>query len=319
MKKNIKPLYIFLCLWVTAMLLVGCTQQNSGEQTEDELAVSGAWAIYPLMVRWAEEYQRLYPDVRIDVSAGGAGKGMVDVLSGMVDIGMVSREIRPEEEEQGAYWIGVAKDAVFPTINATNPVLTILMENGISRDVLVNLYIQGDMMTWGEITGQPEVTDPVNLYTRSDACGAAEIWAKYLGGAQEDLVGIGVFSDPGIVDAVSKDPFSIGYNNLNYAFDPTTLLPITGTVILPIDINENGQLDDEEIFDTKEKAIWAVMEGYYPSPPARVLYLVTNGQPTGLLRNFLIWILNDGQAYLEEAGYISLSEEQLSIEREKLP
>ncbi|MGD8456306.1 MAG: substrate-binding domain-containing protein [Anaerolineales bacterium] len=319
MKSNNKLLIYFLCLCVTAMVFVGCTQEKNGEQTEDELAVSGAWAIYPLMVRWAEEYQSLHPDVQIDISAGGAGKGMVDVLSGMVDIGMVSREIRLEEEEQGAYWIGVAKDAVFPTINANNPVLTTLFETGVSRDILVDLYIQGDVMTWGEIVGQPEITDVVNLYTRSDACGAAEIWAKYLGGTQEDLVGIGVFSDPGIIDAVIKDPFGIGYNNLNYAFDPNTLLPVGGSAILPIDIDENGQLNDQEIIDTKEKAIWAVMEGYYPSPPARVLYLVTNGQPIGLLRDFLTWILNDGQAYLSEAGYISLNEEQLSIEKEKLP
>jgi phosphate transport system substrate-binding protein len=319
MKRNNQSLYVFLCLWVTATILFGCTQTSNREQSEDELSISGAWAIYPLVVRWAEEYQRLYPDVRIDVSAGGAGKGMVDVLSGMVDIGMVSRDIRPEEEEQGAYWIGVAKDAVFPTINANNPVLSSLLETGLSRDVLVDLYIHGDIMTWGEIIGKPEVADPVNLYTRSDACGAAEIWAKYLGGAQEDLLGIGIFGDPGISEAVSKDPFGIGYNNLNYAFDPVTLLPIEGTTILPIDINGNGQLEDEEIFDTKEKAITAVVEGYYPSPPARVLYLVTNGQPTGLLRDFLTWILNDGQAYLTETGYISLSEEQLSIEKEKLP
>jgi phosphate transport system substrate-binding protein len=319
MEKNIKPLYIFMCLWAIVMVSVGCVQQNSGRQTEDELAVSGAWAIYPLMVRWAEEYHRLYPDVRIDVSAGGAGKGMVDVLSGMVDIGMVSRDVRPEEEDQGAYWIGVAKDAVFPTINSNNPVLTNLMETGVSRDVLVDLYINGDTMTWGEIVGQPEINDQVNLYTRSDACGAAEIWAKFLGGTQEDLLGIGVFSDPGIIDAVSKDSFGIGYNNLNYAFDPNTLLSISGAVILPIDINENGQLEDEEIIDTKEKAIWAVMEGYYPSPPARVLYLVTNGQPAGLLRDFLTWILNEGQAYLNEVGYIPLSDEQLFSERGKLP
>jgi phosphate transport system substrate-binding protein len=319
LKEKVKPLYVFLSLWVLTVLFVGCTYQDKNHRSQDELVVSGAWALYPLMVSWAEEYQTLYPEIRIDISAGGAGKGMVDVLSGMVDIGMVSRDVRPEEAAQGAYWIGVAKDAVFPTINVNNPVLTSLLENGVDREVLVELYLQGDITTWGEVIGKPDITDSVNLYTRSDACGAAEVWANYLGGMQEDLIGIGVFSDPGIIDAVSKDPFGIGYNNLNYAFDPNTLLPIENTLVLPIDINENGKVDDEEMIDTKEKAIWAVMEGYYPSPPARILYLVTNGQPTGLLRDFLIWILNDGQAYLAEAGYISLSEEQLSIEKEKLP
>jgi len=42
--------------------------------------------------KWAEEYTKLYPNIKIDISAGGAGKGITDVLSGMVDIAMVSDE-----------------------------------------------------------------------------------------------------------------------------------------------------------------------------------------------------------------------------------
>jgi len=77
------------------------------------IRVSGAWALYPMMVKWAEEFKKVYPQVRIDLSAGGAGKGITDALSGLVDIGMVSRELRPEEIDQKAFYIPVVKDAVF--------------------------------------------------------------------------------------------------------------------------------------------------------------------------------------------------------------
>jgi len=63
---------------------------------EGTIRVSGAWALYPMMVKWAEEFKKIHPQVRIDVSAGGAGKGITDALTGLVDIGMVSRELRPE-------------------------------------------------------------------------------------------------------------------------------------------------------------------------------------------------------------------------------
>ena len=72
------------------------------------------------------------------------------------------------------------------------------------------------------MVGRPEVTDPIHVYTRSDAAGAPETWAKYLGKKQENLQGIGVYGDPGLLDAVVKDPLGIGYNNLNYAYDPKT-------------------------------------------------------------------------------------------------
>ena len=63
--------------------------------------ISGAWALYPMMVKWGEEFRKTYPNIRIDISAGGAGKGIADALAGMVDIGMVSRDIRPEEIKPG--------------------------------------------------------------------------------------------------------------------------------------------------------------------------------------------------------------------------
>src|SRR4026208_2087319 len=86
-----------------------------------KITLSGAYALYPMVVRWGEEFQKLHPGVKIDVQGGGAGKGMNDALSGTVAFGMVSREIAPEEVAKGAFGIAVCKDAVIPTINPNNP------------------------------------------------------------------------------------------------------------------------------------------------------------------------------------------------------
>jgi len=315
---------LFLSLTVAlilATLLPACapsgTPATSGTELEGTIKVSGAWALYPMMVKWAEEFQKVYPKVRIDVSAGGAGKGMADALGGAVDIGMVSREIRPEEIDQGAYFVPVVKDAVFPTINASNPVWEALSQKGVQRQTLVDLFIDGESLTWGEIAGT-DSDEAVNVYTRSDACGAAETWAKYLGGEQEDLKNIAVYGDPGLAEAVRVDPLGIGYNNLNYAYDMATGLPVEGLQILPIDVNENGQVDPEEDLSTKQQALEAVLTGVYPSPPARDLYLVTQTEFQGLSAEFVRWILTDGQQYLAEVGYISLTEDQIDGALEKL-
>ncbi len=55
---------------------------------EGQVSISGAWALYPMVVKWAEEFQKLHPRVRIDVQAGGAGKGIADVIADMVDFGI---------------------------------------------------------------------------------------------------------------------------------------------------------------------------------------------------------------------------------------
>jgi phosphate transport system substrate-binding protein len=291
---------------------------GSGEP-EGTIAVSGAWALYPMMVTWAEEYQKLNPKVRIDVSAGGAGKGMSDALAGAVDIGMVSRAINPEEEAKGAYWIAVVTDAVFPGVSEQNPVWEDLHKKGITQEKFVGMFITGDVTTWGQVVDRPEVTDPIHVFTRSDACGAAETWAKYLGNKkQEDLKGVAVYGDPGLAEAVIKDPLGIGYNNLNYAYDVDTGKPVAGIVVVPIDVNGNGQADPEEVYDVKEQAVKAVASGAYPAPPARDLNLVTKGKPTGLTRDFIAWIMQDGQQYVSTAGYIELPPEKLAVEQKKL-
>jgi phosphate transport system substrate-binding protein len=271
-----------------------------------------------MIIRWSEEYQKIYPDVMFDISAGGAGKGMSDALAGAVDIGMVSREIYSEEIDNGAFWVSVTKDAVFPTINENNPVWDDLSQKGAARDIFVKTFITGEITTWGQMVGRDDVTDPIHVFTRSDACGAAATWAEYLGAAQEDLLGVAVYGDPGLLDAVIKDTLGIGYNNLNYIFDMETGKPVIGAMLLPIDSNDNGLADPSEIINSKEMAINAVATGQYPSPPARNLNLVTKGQPTGLLKDFLAWVLTDGQDYIDEAGYIALPREMLEEELGKL-
>lgn len=88
------------------MLLLTCTLARtaySQDKLKGQLSISGAFALYPMTVKWAEEFRKIHPDVRIDISAGGAGKGIADALSGMVDIGMVSREIYQDEIKKGAF------------------------------------------------------------------------------------------------------------------------------------------------------------------------------------------------------------------------
>ena len=118
-----KYAFVPVIILVFLVLLFGVKQKPSiaQEGLKGTISLSGAWALYPLAVRWAEEFRKIYPDVRIDISAGGAGKGISDALNGMVDIGMVSREIYNEEISKGAYPIAVTKDAVVAVINATNP------------------------------------------------------------------------------------------------------------------------------------------------------------------------------------------------------
>ena len=286
---------------------------------EERITISGAWALYPMAVKWAEEYQKLNPGVKIDIAAGGAGKGMADALANVVDLGMVSRDVNPEEIKKGAWWVSVTKDAVVPTVNAANPVAKDLLVRGIKKETLNGIWIQGTVKTWGEVVGRT-FTQPVRVYTRSDACGAAQTWADFFSKKQEDLKGIGVYGDPGVAVAVSKDVLGTGYNNINFVYDAATKKPVKGILVLPIDLNGNGRIDnDENFYSDRDKIIDAINDGKYPSPPARNLHFVAHGKPNRpVVLRFLTWILTDGQKYVPDTGYINLPKAKLQGELQKI-
>ena len=97
---------VLIVVFIIFLIVTAC--QN---RTQNTIRISGAWALFPMMNVWAAEYQRNH-DVIIEISGGGAGKGMSDVLNGQVDIAMCSRPIREEEIQQGAFYLSVTKDAV---------------------------------------------------------------------------------------------------------------------------------------------------------------------------------------------------------------
>lgn len=317
--KLIMTLAAVAALAAASLCLCACRGREPGKTVK----VSGAYALYPMMSKWTEEYKKVRPDITVEVSGGGAGKGMADALAGLVDIGMVSREIKPEETAKGAAYVSVVKDAVVPTINAANPVRDKLRARGVTREEFVKIFVTREIKTWGELAGDAEVRDPIKVYTRADACGAAETWAKYLGDyAQEDLTkaaDAGIMNDPDLAAAVTNDKLAIGYNNINFAYDVKTGKNIAGLGVAPLDLNGNGRLDaDEDFYGNQADLLQAIAKNKYPSPPARDLNLVTKGAFEGEAKEFVKWILTEGQKYVAASGYIPLPPAKLAAQLKSL-
>lgn len=313
-----KYIFIKFIVFITTFSLIfsSCSKKSDSNNT---ISISGAFALYPMAVKWADEYKKTHPEIQIHISAGGAGKGMTDALSGMVDLGMVSRSVSKEETDKGAWYIAVVKDAVLPTINSGNPVLKDLQNRGLRKNDFFKIFITGDITEWGNTTGG-DTKEKINVFTRSDACGAGEMWAKFMGKKQEDIKGTGVFGDPGMADAIRKDINSIGYNNIIYIYDINTKKKNEGLEVIPFDINENGVIDaDENFYNTIDDIDKAIKEGKYPSPPARDLYFVSKGKPSNkATSDFLKWILTEGQKFVKEGGYVELQKENINSELKKL-
>jgi phosphate transport system substrate-binding protein len=284
------------------------------------LKISGSYSLYPLMLKWKEEFIKTNPNIKIDISSGGSGKGINDVMTTQVDIGMVSFEISAEEQSKGVWFVPVATDAVVAVISDNNPELETLINYGIKKETLEGIFVTGKIKSWGQAANNKYDKNNINVYYRSDSSGSTKCWYSYLGKNNGKYMGKGISGASPMIQAVLSDNFSIGYSSICYAYNGKTKLETKGIRVLPIDINGNNVIDDGEFFyHHLDSMINAISTGRYPAPPARDLYLVTNGKPNNpVLIAFIKWILTDGQKLLKENGYIKLSAKKLNAATDKL-
>jgi len=294
-------------LFVSLTLTVACSHNKK----KSVLTLSGAFAIYPTAIAWGEEFQKSNPGAKIEVSAGGAGKGAADCIAGLVDIGMVSRDPDPSELAKGITAIPISQDGVFVIIDEKNPFSNKIVEKGFTREILYNLYINKKKLTFEEILSIPmEKNFSLNVYTRSDSCGAAATFAKFLGNfKQENLDGIGVNSDPQMINAVLNDSNGISYVNFSYAFGKDGKV-FPEVKVVPIDANGNGMIEENEKISSREDAIKTINSSNYPI--SRKNYFFVKGNMKESVKNFISFCLSDkGTSILNECGTsIPLPEEE---------
>jgi phosphate transport system substrate-binding protein len=312
-----RKLFSFL-LFVIFVVLNSC---NHAANNSKQINFSGAYALYPLNLKWSEGYKKFHADIIFNIQPGGAGKGLTDALSGNADVGMFSREISDNELNKGIWYIALAKDAVFPVINSNNIYIDSIKAHGLTQDQLKNIFVESNTETWEDMLAIKNNTQTkIDVYSRADASGAAESWAAFFNMRQDNLKGIAMMGDPGIANAVKKDKNGIGFNNTQYVFDMQTGNKIQGIDILPLDVNGNGKIDSiENFYNNLSSVETAVLDGNYPSPPVRDLYFVCKQKPTNqTILDYFKWVLTDGQQYIKDAGYIPLPADVIQQQLQKL-
>jgi phosphate transport system substrate-binding protein len=272
-----------------------------------EFAISGADALYPLMNVLSSEFMKLHPELNIKVSKGGTGSGLKKLLNKEIDLAMVSRELTSDEESLDLWFFPVTKEGVFPVISHKNPYLNRILEQGIKRNTLKELYLGESGLTWGHILST-DSQEPVVVLTRADASGAAIVWANYLGIHRIELAGLKVEGDDGMILKITDEPYSLGYCNAHYAYNFIDQVKHEGIEVIPLDINNNGKIDsNEKFYENFCLASRAAYLGKFPVHLCREIALVSQGQPTDInIIEFLRWIYGDGQKITQENGYTEL-------------
>lgn len=201
-----------LLLWA-ALLLAGCGAAGQGG-----LTVTGSTSVTPFAEHLAELYQHDHPGSAINIQGLGSSAGIRAALDGVAEIGMSSRDLKPEESQQ-LDQVVIAHDAIALIVNPANPV------GGLSRAQIQGIF-SGTIRSWGEVGGSPQ---PIVLVSREAGSGTFSAFEELvMRGTPITSSALRQGSNGAIRQIVAQDPNAIGYISLGIVDSSVKPLPIDG-------------------------------------------------------------------------------------------
>ena len=279
-----------LIVALAATLVAAC----GGGELRQVIQNKGSDTLVNVAQAWAEAYQSVNPSVVVAVSGGGSGTGIAALINGTVDIANSSRAIKAKElklaEDNGQDPLQhvVGYDALAVFLHADNPL------EEISIEQLVGIYGEGGEVTrWTDLgvevpgcQGQEIV-----VVSRQNNSGTYAYFRGAVLGSRDFRLGTrDMHGSKDVVDLVEKTPCAIGYSGLAYSTDHVKMACVA---------EETGG-------PCTSPSVETAVDGSYPI--ARPLFMYTNGEPTGIVGEYLNWIKSaEGQCIILNKGYAPAS------------
>jgi phosphate transport system substrate-binding protein len=280
-----------LLLLASVTLVTAC---GGGEQRQ-VIQNKGSDTLVNVAQAWAEAYQTVNPAVVVAVSGGGSGTGIAALINGTVDIANASRAIKDKEiklaKDNGQDPVKhvVGFDALAVYLHGDNPL------DEISIEQLAEIYADGGTyLNWGDLGVEvPGCQDQeIVVVSRQNNSGTYAYFREAVLGDKDFKLGTrDMHGSKDVVDLVEKTPCAIGYSGLAYATDHVKLACVA---------QESGG-------SCTNPSVATAVDGSYPI--ARPLFMYTNGEPTGVVGDYMNWIKsNEGQCIILEKGYAPATE-----------
>ena len=274
------PLAGLALLLVLALLAAGCTQP-AADGPAQTLKITGSTTVLPVAQAAADAFMKDHLNANIQVTGGGSSVGVQAVGEGIAEIGMSSRDLKPEERAKYRDLVDVtiANDGIAIIVHPSNMVRSLTMAQ------LKEIYA-GNTTNWKDVGG-PDMT--IVVVGRDSASGTREFFSESVMKKQDFTpTQLEKNSNGAVKQTIAQTPGAIGYVGLGYI----------DADIRPVPINVNNALVEPTIANVVAKTY----------PIARPLIMITNGAPEGLAKTYLDYLLSPaGQAIVAEEGFVPIT------------
>jgi phosphate transport system substrate-binding protein len=292
---------------------------------------AGATFPYPIYSKWFDEYHKVKPDLQINYQSIGSGGGIRQITERTVDFGATDGPMTEEQMfkvDGKILHIPTVLGAVVPAYNLKG-----VADLKLSGPVLADIFL-GKITRWTDPaivklnTGAILPDAPITVVHRSDGSGTTFCFVDYLskvsaewkkkpgvGTAVNWPVGLGGKGNEGVASLVKQTPNSLGYIELIYAKQ--------NNIAYASMQNGSGKFVKASVESVTAAAAAAAKsmpkdyrvsitdaggEAAYPiSTFTWLLVYQKNADDKGaILKDFLRWMLKDGQAMTAPLGYAPL-------------
>lgn len=200
-----------LFLALLPLLLAACGQSDSAG-----LTVTGSTSVAPFAEHLAELYQHAHTGTAINIQSLGSSAGIQAAIDGVAEIGMSSRELKPEEADKLDELV-IARDALAVIVHPANPVSKLSLKQ-------VQDIFSGSVRSWSALGG-PE--QPIDLVIREAGSGTAGAFDELvMKGKAITITALRQGSNGAIRQVVAENPNAIGYISLGIVDNTVKALAI---------------------------------------------------------------------------------------------
>lgn len=254
--------------------------QAGGDVLSGKLVLTGSSTVAPVVAELGKKFEKLHPNVRIDVQSGGSSRGIADARSGVADIGEVSRSLKDDEKDLNSF--AIALDGVCIILHKDNPI------HELTDKQVVDIYL-GKYLNWKEVGGKDA---PITVVNKAEGRSTLELFCHYYKLKNNDIKAHVIIGDnqQGI-KTVAGNPNAIGYVSIGTAeFEASQgatikLMPVGGVAA--------------SLANVKART-FALM---------RELNLVTKGEPVGLKKSFIDFCTSkEANEIIKEQFFVPIKE-----------
>jgi ABC-type phosphate transport system substrate-binding protein len=301
-------LKLFLTIALISTAVIGSADAGDGREGKARVIyIESVKYTLPLLEKWVNEYNSTNPEIQVEWAAKNSEDVDLRIVANVDNVDAADGSLINE----GKSITYVGRSALLPVTTKENPLYKQIAGKKFGKKELKRLFFADDPFSDDEPV-KDKFKEQLTVYSGSGKASGAAFFASYFGQNSSDFRGKKIQGDDiYLLHAIGKDPTGVTFNNLSYIYDLKDRQLKDEITLLPLDVKRNHY----EVIKSEnlDKTIMLLENEKVELIPVLNIGFAYDEQPG--VRQFLKWIITEGQEFNHQFGFLQVDEKTLSHQK----